>query len=140
MACISLETVFVSHCSGDPFGSCHQMVRNVLLSPDGALCESTDSGALVHWCTGAGSGDHGKRGGPWATDDSNALPPPPPPSAFHLTLREVVNHSGVVGVISVPVAVVSSSYNICLTCKPGPTMYSVHHVNCKLGPTWAVDW
>ena len=53
MACISLETVFVSHCSGDPFGSCHQMVRNVLLSPDGALCESTDSGALVHWCIGA---------------------------------------------------------------------------------------
>ena len=98
------------------------------------------SGALVHWCTGAGSGDHGKRGGPWATDDSNALPPPPPPSAFHLTLREVVNHSGVVGVISVPVAVVSSSYNICITCKPGPTMYSVHHVNCKPGPTWAVDW
>ena len=112
------------------------MVRNVLLSPDGALCESTDSGALVHWCTGAGSGDHGKRGGPWATDDSNALPPPPPPSAFHLTLREVVNHSGVVGVISVP----SSSYNICITCQPGPTMYSVHHVNCKPGPTWAVDW
>ena len=108
----------------------------------------------MHWCIGAGSGDHGKRGGPWATDDSNALPPPPPPSAFHLTLREVVNHSGVVGVISVPVAVVSSSYNICITCKPGPTMYiaqhvnckpgptmySVRHVNCKLGPTWAVDW
>ena len=124
MICISPQTVFVSHCSGDPFGSCHQMVRNVLLSPDGALCESTDSGALVQWCIGA------LVQGVVITGNGEGLGPQMILMHYHHHLLRVpftshwerLLNSGVVGVISVPVAVVSSSfYNICLTCKPGPT-------------------